>query len=191
MKITKSYLKQIIKEEISRIYEEETGGDKQVANFEVEYSPELGGSAQEQRSDTSGPLRIPENPPVFLAKITRIPMKDEVSGLDLPQTVYQIYKVAQKPGKYKNKEGRPAIEAYHDKSQKGVDWFTAMNMKGWMLVKPEATPEELQQAVDTVTKEISLKTTPRTAKELAARAAMRFSPRSSDQRAYKASGGGY
>lgn len=191
MKITKSYLKQVIKEEITRIVEEEDSGGKQVANFQVEYSAELGGSAQEDAGwGGSGPFKNPTRPPVFLAKITRVPMKDEMAGVDLPQIVFQIYKVPQKPGKYKNKEGRPTIEAYHENSTKGTDFFAVRDMKGFKLVSPEATPEELQKAVDTVTSEISLKTTPRTAQQIVQSAALRFSPRASDQRAYKVMSGG-
>jgi hypothetical protein len=195
MKITKSTLKHIILEEYSRMVEEEGGvpeeappqepAGKQVANFEVEYSAELGGSAEENPSGATGPFKNPQMPPAFLARIKRLPMRDEVAGIDLPQEVYYIYKVPQKPGKYKNKEGKPVLEAYHEKSQKGTGFFEPRGMKEYVTVKPDASPEELQKAVDSVVKEISLKTTPRTAQQIAASAALRYSPRASDQRAYK------
>ena len=200
MKITKSYLKQVIKEEYNRIVEEEGGAPeeapqqepsgKQVANFQVEYSAELGGSAQDNIPATSGPFRNPQTPPVFLAKIKRLPMRDEVAQMDLPQVVYYLYKQPEKPGKYRNKEGRPSVEAYAQNSVKGGGFFSARDMKGWMLVGVEATPEELQKAVDSVVREISLKTTPPTAQQLSASTALKYSPRASDQRAYKIMGGG-
>jgi hypothetical protein len=185
MKITKDYLKQVIKEELNRIREEEEPAVKKVANFEVEYSSELGGSAQDDIPGTSGPFRNPQMPPVFLAKIKRVPLRDEVAGEDLPQVVYYLYKQPEKPGKYKNKEGRPSVEAYAENSVKGAGFFGKRDMKGWMLVGVEATPEELIKAVDTVAKEISLKTTPQTAQQIAKSSALRYSPRASDQKAYK------
>jgi hypothetical protein len=180
MKITKSYLKQVIKEEITRLGEEEGGVAEKVGNYQIEFSSQFGGSV----SDTEVPqgakpdASMAAEPPAFVAKIST------PEGSEHKLATYYIYRIHKKPSRF-NKNPIPHLEAYHESSQRR-GFFEVREMKNWASLKPDAPPEQIKQQARSVGKEISLKTTPRTDQQIAQSAADRYKPQSWAQRGAQA-----